>query len=255
MNFVHPWLDNELVKIKLELAERTKQQEVSETIIDHNIAAFDVLALVTRDVMNKLELSKGINQHLEFLKSNYEYIKLEMELCKKGHQVAEEDFNKLLSNLGKDIETMCRKHEEDCSSLIEANRCKLEGQRLDFHEEKRKKKEAHEKEIVHLTERHRSELNKIETRMVQSIVKEKKLSDLKEKNMSELFDDEKKISIEKIQQLEAKVSALVINLMDGPDHRDGVIDQMQKEVHSLEGVLEIRNAEIKSLSGENEKLN
>ena len=194
--------------------------------------------------MNELEPSKGINQHLEFWKSNYEYIKLEMELCKKGHQVAEEDFNKLLSNLGKDIETMCRKHEEDCSSLIEANRCKLEGQRLDFHEEKRKK-EAHEKEIVHLTERHRSELNKIETRMVQSIVKEKKLSDLKEKNISELFDDEKKISIEKIQQLEAKVS----------DHRDGVIDQMQKEVHSLEGVLEIRNAEIKSLSGENEKLN
>ena len=124
---------------------------------------------------------------------------------------------------------------------FEATRCKLEAQRLDFHEEKRKKREAHEKDIVHLKERHRSELNKIETRMVQSIVKEKKLSDLKEKNMSELFDDEKKISIEKIQQLEAKVS----------DHRDGVIDQMQKEVHSLEGVLEIRNAEIKSLSGEN----
>ena len=248
-------LQNELVKIKLELAEKTRQHESVKTIIDHNIASFEVLAIVTRDVVNKLELSKGMNQDLKLWKSNYESLKLEMEKCKKGHQVAEEDFNKLLSNLGKDIETMCRKHEEDRSSLIEANRCKLEAQRLDFHEEKRKKTEAHEKEIALLKERHRCELNKVETQMVRSIAKEKKLSDLKEKNMSESFDDEKKKSEEKIQQLESKVSALVINLMDRPDHRDGVIGEMQKEVHSLEGVLETRNAEIKSLSGENEKLN
>ena len=44
------------------------------------------------------------------------------------------------------------------------------------------------------------------------------------------------------------MSALVINLMNGPDHRDRVIAEMQKEVDSLMAVLEIKNKEIKSLS-------
>merc|ERR1712179_689852 len=151
--------------------------------------------------------------------------------------------------------TMCRKHEEDRSSLTEANRCKLEAQRLDFHEEKRKMKEAHEREIAQLREIHEVELNTVNSQMVQSMAREKKLFNKKEKDLNAVFDDEKKKSEEKIQQLEAKVSALVINLMDGPDHRVGVIGEMQKEVNSLEAVLEIRNAEIKSLSEENEKLN
>jgi len=90
--------------------------------------------------------------------------------------------------------------------------------------------------------------------MVQSMTREKKSFVKREKELKEFFDDEKKKLEEKIQQLESKVSALVINLMDGPDHRDGVIGEMQKEVNSLEAVLEIRNAEIKSLSEENEKL-
>merc|ERR1719376_1538860 len=91
--------------------------------------------------------------------------------------------------------------------------------------------------------------------MVQSMARVKKLFNKKEKDFNDVFDDEKKKLKDRIQQLEAKVSALVINLMDGPDHRDGVIGEMQKEVNSLEAVLEIRNAEIKSLSEENEKLN
>jgi len=237
------------------LAEKIRQQESAKKIIDKNIIAFDVLAIVTMDVVKKLELSKGINQDLQSWKRNYESLHLEMEQCKKTHKVSEEEFNKLLTNLGKDIETMCRKHEEDRSSLTEANRCKLEAQRLDFHEEKRKMKEAHEREIAQLRETHEVELNTVNSQMVQSMAREKKLFNKKEKDLNDFFDDEKKKSEEKIQQLEAKVSALVINLMDGPDHRDGVIGEMQKEVNSLEAVLEIRNAEIKSLSEENEKLN
>merc|ERR1719431_2462365 len=115
-------------------------------------------------------------------------------------------------------------------------------------------KEAHEREIAQLEERHEVELRKINGQMVQSMANEKKLFNKKEKDLNDFFDDEKKKSEEKIQQLEAKVSALVINLMDGPDHRDRVIGEMQKEVNSLEAVLEIRNAEIKSLGQEIDKL-
>ena len=115
-------------------------------------------------------------------------------------------------------------------------------------------KEAHEREIAQLRETHEVELNTVNSQMVQSMAREKKLFNKKEKDLNDFFDDEKKKSEEKIQQLEAKVSALVINLMDGPDHRDGVIGEMQKGVNSLEAVREIRNQEIKSLSEENEKV-
>merc|ERR1719431_2220243 len=115
-------------------------------------------------------------------------------------------------------------------------------------------KEAHEREIAQLEERHEVELRKINGQMVQSMANEKKLFNKKENDLNEFFDDEKKKSEEKIQQLEAKAWGLVLNFMDGPDHRDRVIGEMQKEVNSLEAVLEIRNAEIKSLSEENEKL-
>jgi len=156
--------------------------------------------------------------------------------------------------LGRDIETMCRKHEEDKDSMKEANRCQIEAQRLDLQEEMRKRKKKNEKEVAVLEEKHRVDIWKFESSMKLSLENEKAKLDSREKELRKNHDLEKDNLEQKVHQLETKVSALIVSLMKGPDHRDGAITEMQKEIDSLAAVVDMKSDEIKSVKEENRKL-
>ena len=247
-------MGSELSKVKHDLSLRRQHLKDAQTTIRNQNVAFDALVLVIKNLANDLDRTENIYNDLQRWKSKYENLQIEMEICKEGHKVEEKEFNERLANLGKDIETMCKKHEEDRDSIKEANHCKLEAQRLEFQEKLRKMKEGYERTIALSKEKHDAELNRKNIQMEQCLVNEQASFEKKRKEIDEAFAVEKLKSEEKISHLESKVSALVINLMNGPDHRDRVIAEMQKEVESLMAVLEIKNVEIKSLSEENEKL-
>ena len=138
--------------------------------------------------------------------------------------------------------------------MKEANRCQIEAQRLEFQEVVRKRKLKNENDMALLRERHQVELMRKETLNELSLAKEKSLFERRESEIRKSSEKEKDDLNQTIQQLESKVSALVINLMNGPDHRDGVMAEMQKEIDSLRAVVEMRNDDIKSVNEENRRL-
>merc|ERR1719466_145520 len=85
-------------------------------------------------------------------------LELEIDNSKLKHKTAEEDFNKLLFQLSKDIETMCSKHEEEKESMKEAHKCQLGARNLDHQEEMRKIRSKNERDLALLTIKNREEI-------------------------------------------------------------------------------------------------
>ena len=64
----------------------------------------------------------------------------------------------------------------------------------------------------------------------------------------ETSDQEKQSLVTKERQLEAKVTALVVSVMQGPqEHREAGMRELQQEVNSLKVVLEIKNKELREV--------
>ena len=100
---------------------------------------------------------------------------------------------------------MCRKHEEDRDSIMEANHCKLEAQRLEFQEKLRKMKEGYERTIALSRENNEVELNRRNAQMEEILVNEQALFEKKRKELDEAFAVEKLKSEEKIAHLESLI--------------------------------------------------
>merc|ERR1719318_1764149 len=250
-----PDLEREVVKVRSCLAAKSAELDQAKDVLKHNNFGFDALAIVTKNLIDKTEKQvETLKQDVDVWKSRYQSLQVEVENSKQKHKLAEEDFNKLLTQLGKDIETMCRKHDEEKDTMKEANRCQIEAQRLEFQEEMRKRKLKNENDAALLRERHKVELMRKEKSNELNLANEKNVFQIKESEMKKSCEIEKDDLKETIQQLESKVSALVINLMNGPDHRDGAMAEMQKEIDSLRAVVEMRNDDIKSVNEENQRL-
>merc|ERR1719470_211008 len=250
-----PDLEREVVKVRSCLAAKSAELDQAKDVLKHNNFGFDALAIVTKNLIDKTEKQvETLKQDVDVWKSRYQSLQVEVENSKQKHKLAEEDFNKLLTQLGKDIETMCRKHDEEKDTMKEANRCQIEAQRLEFQEEMRKRKLKNENDAALLRERHQVELIRKEKSNEQNLGKEKNVFQIKESEIRKSFEMEKDDLKQTIQQLESKVSALVINLMNGPDHRDGAMAEMQREIDSLRAVVEMRNDDIKSVNEANLRL-
>jgi hypothetical protein len=130
-----PNLEREVAKVKSCLAAKSAELDQAKLIIGENSVGFDALAIVANNLIDKTEKQVQTLKHdVEAWKSLHQSLQVEMENSKQKHKFAEEDFNRLLLQLGKDIETMCRKHEEEKDTMKEANRCQIEAQRLEFQE-------------------------------------------------------------------------------------------------------------------------
>eukprot|EP00092_Neocalanus_flemingeri_P035374 GFUD01038487.1.p1 GENE.GFUD01038487.1~~GFUD01038487.1.p1 ORF type:complete len:1060 (+),score=292.99 GFUD01038487.1:172-3180(+) len=251
----HTDLRKEVASLQSCLAAKIEEVDRTKMIAKDNIAGFDVLGIVIKNILQQeTEQVQHLEYNIEACQSRNHSLQLEMENSKQKHKVAEEDFNKLLLQLGRDIENMCRKHEEEKSSMKEANRCQLETQKFDQQEKMRKREIRNERDLALLKENHLEDIHNLERSNLMILAKEKACSDEKEVELKKSFNEEKDQLVQKIQQLETKISSLVISLMNGPDHRDGVMAEMQKEIESLRAVVEMRNGEIKTVNLEKREL-
>ena len=148
--------------------------------------AFYSLAIVAKNYIDKSKLVHSLQEDLSTWKCKYEASQAEMESSEQKHKLAEDHFNTLMLQLGRDIETMCRKHEEDKDSMKEANRCQIEAQRLDLQEEMRKRKKKNEKEVAVLEEKHRVDIWKLESSMKLSLENEKAKLDSRERELRKI---------------------------------------------------------------------
>merc|ERR1719318_368487 len=154
-----PDLEREVAKVKSCLAAKSAQLNQAKAVLKDNTFGFDALAIVTKNLIDKTEKKvESLKQDVDVWKSRFQSLQVEMENSKQKYKLAEEDFNKLLTQLGKDIETMCRKHDEEKDTMKEANRCQIEAQSLEFQEEMRKRKLKNENDAALLRERHQVEL-------------------------------------------------------------------------------------------------
>merc|ERR1719318_2453430 len=187
-----PDLEREVAKVKSCLAAKSAQLNQAKVVLKDNTSGFDALAIVAKNLVDKTEKKvESFKQDVDVWKGRYQSLQVEMENSKQKHKLAEEDFNKLLTQLGKDIETMCRKHDEEKDTMKEANRCQIEAKRLEFQEEMRKRKIKNENDAALLREKHQVELIRKEKSNEQNLEKEKNVFQIKESDIRNSFEMEK----------------------------------------------------------------
>merc|ERR1719318_729007 len=196
-----PDLEREVAKVKSCLAAKSAQLDQAKVVLKDNTSGFDALAIVAKNLVDKTEKKvESLKQDVDVWKGRYQSLQVEMENSKQKHKLAEEDFTKLLTQLGKDIETMCRKHDEEKDTMKEANRCQIEAKRLEFQEEMRKRKLKNENDTALLRERHQVELMRKEKSNEQNWANEKNMFLIKESEMKKSCEMEKDDLKETIQQ-------------------------------------------------------
>jgi hypothetical protein len=150
-----------------------------------------------------------------------------LEVSREKQVRSEGAVHELKTRLGWDIEKMVKKHEEEVRAVREAARCAERAVRLEV--------EGRERE---LEERHKAKLAR---EREQLLVEEQVVSTLRAENTALRTQ---------VDQLEAKVSALVVSVMQGADPRDSTIGGLQQEVASLGVVLELRTRELREVQRE-----
>ena len=150
-----------------------------------------------------------------------------LEVSREKQVRSEGAVHELKTRLGWDIEKMVKKHEEEVRAVREAARCAERALRLEV--------EGREREVE---ERHKAELAR---EREQPKVEEHVVSTLRAENTALRTQ---------VDQLEAKVSALVVSVMQGADPRDSTIGGLQQEVASLGVVLELRTRELREVQRE-----
>ena len=167
----------------------------------------------------------------------------------------EESFTKLLSQLSSDIETMCAKHQDEKEALRQAQESSMESLRLESRDKLTKLETDHQDEISQLKQVHAASVSSLEEGNKEAVKVTKNLQTKIEKLQKDREEDKEKYE-HKIVQLEAKLSAVVDNLMNSScSKEDLLIKELRQEVESLRAVLEMKNEELRTGRHERESLN
>ena len=138
--------------------------------------------------------------------------------------------------------------------MINSHRCQLDALIFEHQEALRKRKTQHGQDLTLTRDQHQTEILNLNQSNQMIMETEKSLYHDREAELINKFKDGDKKHLEKIQHLESKISALVISLMNGPDHRDGVMAEMQNEIDSLRAVVEMKKDEARTNNEEKSRM-
>jgi len=195
-----------------------------------------------------------LNALLEVKDKNISILERNMDDLQEEKTLAEKDFNKLLHQLGSDIETMCIKHEEEKKALSEVQESKMETLMFENHKKVESLKQKHCKELEELHDNHAKELKEVNSSN-ENLIEQLKQNHAESKSrLKGEFDAEKCTLVNKIETLETKLGTWIKSQSSGPDQKSCLIQELENDVRSLRSVLELRNEEIKNLKRDNDEM-